>query len=165
MAWKSDGASSAKWQLENTVWRVGNTATKIIGLIAYNVAWAKAYLRTKWHLDPSSCLATTDMGWKLRGCASFGGAGSPQQCGQVRGLPPYAIPSGILIHPAVWPQQTWTENWGAAVPLWGELGSQNSPSNTMWWGQGLPLCQVSSWSIQPFGHNRPTSQTEQTPVR
>jgi len=23
-------------------------------------AWAEAYLRTKWHLDPSSCLATTD---------------------------------------------------------------------------------------------------------
>jgi len=28
------------------------------------VAWAKAYLRTKWHLDPSSRLAATDMGRK-----------------------------------------------------------------------------------------------------
>ena len=27
-----------------------------------NVAWAEAYLRTKWHLNPSSRLATTDMG-------------------------------------------------------------------------------------------------------
>jgi len=26
------------------------------------VAWAKAYLCTKWHLDPSSHLATTDIG-------------------------------------------------------------------------------------------------------
>jgi len=26
---------------------------------------AEAYLRTKWHLDPSSRLATTDMGRKL----------------------------------------------------------------------------------------------------
>ena len=27
----------------------------------HNMAWAEAYLRTKWHLDPSSRLATTDM--------------------------------------------------------------------------------------------------------
>jgi len=26
---------------------------------------------------------------------------------------------GILIHPAIRPQQTWAENWGGAVPLWG----------------------------------------------
>jgi len=25
---------------------------------------------------------------------------------------------------------------------------------------GLPACQVSSWSVQPFGHNTPTSQTD-----
>ena len=25
---------------------------------------------------------------------------------------PTSIPSGILIQPAVWPQQTWAENWG-----------------------------------------------------
>jgi len=25
-------------------------------------------------------------------------------------------------------------------------------------GQGLPACQASSWSIQPFGHNAPTLQ-------
>jgi len=30
-----------------------------------NVAWAEAYLRTKWHLEPSRRLATTDMGRKL----------------------------------------------------------------------------------------------------
>ena len=28
------------------------------------------------------------------------------------------VPSDILIHPTVWPQQTLTENWGA-VPLLG----------------------------------------------
>jgi len=32
---------------------------------------------------------------------------------------PTSVPSGILIHPAVWPQQTWAENWGGAVPLLG----------------------------------------------
>jgi len=34
--------------------------------IYHNVAWAEAYLHTKWHLDhPSSRLVTTDMGGKL----------------------------------------------------------------------------------------------------
>jgi len=27
--------------------------------------WAEVYLHTKWHLDPSSRLATTDMGRKV----------------------------------------------------------------------------------------------------
>jgi len=27
--------------------------------------WDEAYLRTKWYLDPSSCLATPDIGRKL----------------------------------------------------------------------------------------------------
>jgi len=40
------------------------------------------------------------------------------------------------------------------------LGWARSPSNTMWPGRGLPPCQVSSWSIQLFGHNTPTSQTD-----
>jgi len=37
-------------------------------------------------------------------------------------------PSGILIHPAVWPHRTWAENWGLR-PLFGE-GRAGSPSNT-----------------------------------
>ena len=36
------------------------------------VAWAEAYLRNKWHLDPSSHLATIDMGLKLGLRALFG---------------------------------------------------------------------------------------------
>ena len=35
-----------------------------LGLVVHNVAWAEAYHRTKWHLDPSSRLATIDMGQK-----------------------------------------------------------------------------------------------------
>jgi len=116
-----------------------------------------------------------------------------------------SVPSGILIHPGIWPQQIWAENWGGAVPLWGR--ESRVPSNTMWpglrptciqsfilihpavwpqqtraknWGaltpfgkegtwshltqccleRGLPPYQVVSSSIQPFGHNTPTSQTE-----
>ena len=37
----------------------------------HNMACAEAYLRTKWHLDSSSRLATTDMGRKL---GEFGGS-------------------------------------------------------------------------------------------
>ena len=69
---------------------------------------------TKWHLDPSSHLATTDMGQKL---------GAP--------------PSFLLGE--------------------GELGPHLTQCGQGW---GLTACQVSSWSIQLFGHNTPTSQTE-----
>jgi len=31
----------------------------------HNVAWDEAYLRTKWHLDPSNRLATMTMGRKV----------------------------------------------------------------------------------------------------
>jgi len=38
----------------------------------------RVYIRTKWHLDPSSRLATTDMGQKLGGgCARFLGSWVP----------------------------------------------------------------------------------------
>jgi len=40
---------------------------------------------------------------------------------------------------------------GAAVPLWGELGPHLTQCRL---GRGLPLYQVASSSIQPFGHNR-----------
>jgi len=52
-----------------------------------------------------------------------------------------SVPSGMLIHPAVWRQQTWAENWGD-VPLWGGgLGPYLKQCSL---GRGLPLCQVSS---------------------
>jgi len=73
---------------------------------------------------------------------------------------PLSLPSGMLIHPAVCPQQTWAENWGHIYFFfWG--GGDGSPSNTMCPGPGLPQCQVASWSIQPSGHNTPTSQDRQ----
>jgi len=47
---------------------------------------------------------------------------------------------------------------GGAVPFGeGELGPRLAQ---YCWGQGLPPCQFSSWSIQPFGYNTPTSQTD-----
>jgi len=70
------------------------------------VAWAEASLRTKWHLDPSSLLATTDMGQKLGGYVSLGrGAGSLSNS-MCPGPRPTLMPSFILIRPTVWLQCT-----------------------------------------------------------
>ena len=71
-----------------------------------------------------------------------------------------SVPSGILIRPAVWPQWTWAENWWGLCPLFGGKGW--SPCNSKSLGPGLPPCQVSSWSTQPFSYNTPTLQTAQT---
>jgi len=66
----------------------------------YGMAWAEAYPRTKWHLDPYGRFATTDMGRKLGAVSLLGGeAGSPSNS-------MWPGPSFILIHPTVWPQYT-----------------------------------------------------------
>ena len=60
---------------------------------------AEVYLRTKWHLDSSSRLATTDMGRKLGAVSLFLGvvAGShAAQCGRGRGLPPCQVSSPAI---------------------------------------------------------------------
>jgi len=100
------------------------------------------------------------------GLCPFGGGGAGSPSGTMwPGLRRTSMPSRILIHPAIWPQQIWAENWGLRTILWeGELGPHlrrcgqgaGSPSKTMWPGQ------VSPWSIQPFGHSTPTSQTDRT---
>jgi len=41
----------------------------------------------------------------------------------------------------------------------GELGHHLTQCGQ---GRGLPACQVSSWSVQPFGHSARTSQTDRT---
>ena len=64
--------------------------------IYHNVAWAEAYLHTKWHLDPFSHLATIDMGRKMKDCAPFwGGELNPclTKCCLGRGLPSYQVAS------------------------------------------------------------------------
>jgi len=66
-------------------------------------------------------LATIDVGQKLEGMCPFGEEElGPHltQCGVGQGLPSYQ--GGILIHPAVCPQQTYlAENWGLC-PFLGE---------------------------------------------
>ena len=58
---------------------------------------------------------------------------------------PTSLPSGILIHPVVSPQQAWTKIRGA-VPLWGR--GAGSPSNTMWPGPS-PTSLLSGTLIHP----------------
>jgi len=59
---------------------------------------------------------------------------------------PTSLPSGIVIHPAVWPQHASDENWGWWHFGEGDLGPHLTPCGL---GRGLPPYQVVSWSIQP----------------
>jgi len=65
---------------------------------------AEAYLHAKCHLDPSSRLATVNMGrfFSGGGSAPFwgGGAGSPSNT-MWPGPRPTCVPSFILFHPTV----------------------------------------------------------------
>jgi len=133
--------------------------------ILHSVAWTKTHLHAKCHLDPSSRLATIDIGRKLGSGAPppfwGGGMGSPPNIKSPEPRP-ISIPSGIFIHPAIWPQQIWAENWGLCPPFWG--GEAGSLSNTVWPGP-RPTCVPSFILIrlatvhQPHRQDR-TGQTD-----
>ena len=54
-----------------------------------------------------------------RCCAPFVGAGSGTPSNTMwPGPRSTSISSGVLLHAAVWPQQTWAKNWGLR-PFWG----------------------------------------------
>jgi len=96
--------------------------------------------------------------WGVRPPFGEGATGSPSNTNSP-GSRPSSIPSDILIHAAIWPQQIWAENWGLCPLKWGEMGPHLTQCGQ---GRGLPACQVSSWSVQPFGHSARMSQTGQT---
>jgi len=50
-----------------------------------------------------------------------------------RGLRPTSVPSGVLIYPAIVPQQTWAKNLAGLSPFFG-WGSW-SPSNSVAWAE------------------------------
>jgi len=82
-----------------------------------HVASAEVYIRTMWRLHPSSRLATIDMGRKLGAVPLLGGAATHLTQKSPRSRP-ISIPSGILVHPAIWTQRTLAENWGGGcAPL------------------------------------------------
>jgi len=95
------------------------------------------------HLNKSSAVAKTgDRGHTTHGrkeggcCDPFAWrAGSPSNK-MWPGPRSTSVPSDVFIHPAVWPQYTWTENWGLC-PFGG--GGVGSPSNIMWPGP-KPTC-------------------------
>jgi len=62
-----------------------------------------------------------------------------------------SVRSRILIHPAVWPQQTVRKFGGLLCRFFrGELGPHVTQYGL---GRGLTPYQVASWSMQPFAHN------------
>ena len=53
---------------------------------------------------------------------------------------PTSLTNGILIHPAIWPQQIWSENWGRLCPfVEGELATLCQLSSQRGQGRGLYL--------------------------
>jgi len=102
--------------------------------IQYKVAWAEAYFHTKWHLDPSSRLATTNMGGKLEAVPPFPWAyrSSSNTKSPGRGLPPYQVASGSV-------QQFGRNRYGLKIGglcLFGGRGA-GFPSNTLvTWSSG-----------------------------
>jgi len=106
-------------------------------------------------------LATIDMGQKEGLLCPFRGETWSPSNTMRPGPRSTSVPSGILIHPAVWPQQTWAGNWGS-----GPFGrGAGSLSNTMWPGPRF-TCMSSFILIHPTVWPQYTNvtdrQTEQT---
>jgi len=92
------------------------------------------------------------------------GAGSPSNT--MSPWPsPTSTPSGILVHPEVWPQQTLAENWMVLSPFW---GAAVSPSDTMWPGArptSIPSGILVHPTVWPQYTNVTDTQTGETTVR
>jgi len=68
---------------------------------------------------------------------------------------PTSTPSGILVHPAVSPQQTWPENW-ELCPFRGELGPRLIQCRL------AEACLRTKWHLDPS--NRLPQYTNSTPT-
>jgi len=124
--------------------------------------------------DPSSHLATTDIGQKMGGgcCAPFQGKLGPNltQCHLRRGLPLYQVASWsiqLFGHNRHGPQFIWMQTSGSktAVPLSVQQGELAPHLTQCGLGRGLPPHQVASWSIQLFGHSTPMLQTNRQDIQ
>ena len=123
--------------LSNTVWPGPRFTSVPSGVFIHPAVWPQyKTCAENWGLCPF-----------LGAAANWGGAGA-WSTSKAMSLRPRStsIPSGILIHPAVWPQRTWA-NIGGCVPLGeGELRPHLTQCRLGW---GLPPYQVVSWCKQP----------------
>jgi len=116
--------------------------------ILHNDAWAAVYLPAKWHLDPSSHLATIYMARKL-GALLFPflgeGTGSPSNT-MWPGPRPTSVLSGILMHPTVWPQYTGRKLGGVLMcpPPFG--GGEVGPQHNVAWAEAYLRTK---WHLDP----------------
>jgi len=124
--------------------------------IQHNVVCADAYLLTK-------CLCPLFRGR---------GAGSPSNTNTMfLGSRPTSLPSGILIHKAIWPQHIWADNWGLCPFGEGQLGPHLTQcGNTMWPGQrptSMPsfiLIRPTVWSQYTNVTDRQTDRQDNDPI-
>jgi len=100
----------------------------------------RSTFRAKWRLHPSSRLATIYMNRKLWGCALFRRELRPHLT-QRHPRPRFtSVPSGILIHAAVWPPAK--NSAEVSVPFsWGELGAHRTQCRL---GRGLSYTSIPS---------------------
>jgi len=118
-----------------------NTKTPVLRLPPYH-GYKITMLHTKWHLDASSRLATIKMRRKLGALPPFLVRAAGSRSSTIWPGPRHtSMTSAILIHPAVWPQYSWAENWGGgSVPFWG--GELRPHLTQCRLSRGLPPYQV-----------------------
>ena len=120
----------------------------------------EAYFRTKWILDPSSCLATTDMDQKVGAAVPLSGELRPHliQCGQGRGL---YLHTKFHLDPS---SRLATTDMGGKLGCVPFLGGAGSSSNTIWPGPrdtsmlSFILIHPTVWSK----HANATDRTDRT---
>jgi len=140
--------------LSNTMWPGPRPTCMPSFVLIHPAVWPPQTWTENWGVCPlfgerelGPHLGQRGLGWDLPPYQV--GAGSPSNTMSLGSRPTF-LPSAILIHRAIGPQQIWAENWG------GDLGFHLTQRGQ---GRGLPACQVSSRSVQPFGHNTLTLQT------
>ena len=100
------------------------------------------------------------MGQKVGGCCApfhMGKFGYPSYT-IWPGLRPISVPSGILIHPAISPQETWAEKSGGAVSGNGRFLDNHFPRQT------FPRQDVSRTRHLPQYTNITVRQTDNGPI-
>jgi len=91
-----------------------------------------------------------------------GATGSPSNT-KSPGPRPSSIPTGTLMHAAIWPQQKWAENWGVGLrPLLGEGDWTHLTQSRLCWGLPHARYQLHTFSRlaainmgQKFGGSAP----------